>query len=147
MTPDPVHPQPTRRSGHLYCFTSKHHGGGSASDARWSPDLTHDEEFAVFDDADLLNLCDEDGRLYGAHRLDDGSLRQIGTRFQQIAEFPVASAGSPWHGYPVWPVSGTAPANRAGQNMRPAKVALQKMEAAGLITKKQQKLLMKGDLA
>jgi hypothetical protein len=147
MTPDPVHPQPTRRSGHLYCFTSKHHGGGSASDARWAPDLTHNEEFAVFDDADSLDLSDDGGRLYGLLSLGGGKLRLLGTWFQQISEFPVASAGSPWHGYPVWPVSGTAPANRAGQNMRPAKVVLQKLEAAGLITKKQQKLLMKGDLA
>ena len=109
--------------------------------------MSHDEEFSIFDDADFLNLCDEDGKLYGLLPHDDGSLRLIGTWFQQIAEFPVASAGSPWHGYPVWPVSGAAPANRAGQNMRPARLVLQKMEAAGLITKKQRKLLMKGDLA
>jgi hypothetical protein len=57
-----LHPHATQRSNHRYFFYDKHHGRGGPEAARWSPDLTDDEEFAIFDQADLLDLSDEQGK-------------------------------------------------------------------------------------
>jgi hypothetical protein len=59
-------------------------------------------------------------------------LRDLGTWGQQIAEFPSAKAGIPWHGYPIWAVNQEAPDNRKGEKMRPAKQVFEKLEAPGL---------------
>lgn len=117
---DHEHPQPTRRSGFRYLFTAKHHGGGPDDAARWSPEINEDDEFRVFDDADAFEFTDDQGRLYGILR-DEGGLRDLGTWRQQIAEFPFAREGMPWHGYPLWPVSEMAPENRRGEKFRPSK--------------------------
>jgi hypothetical protein len=139
------HPEPTRRSGYRYRFTAKHHGGGSASDARWLPDLSEADEFAVFDDADELQLADEGGNLYGALRDGVTSLRYLGTWQQQLAEFPCASAGSPWHGYPAWPLNEEAASNRRGEKCRPPREVFDRMVATGLITAAMRKRLKGGN--
>ena len=97
MANDPEHPEVTRRSKYRYCFTSKHHGGGSLEDARWT--ILPNEEFSIFDTADFLEVCELDECYYGVFPVD-GELRDIGTWEQQMAEFPKASKGAPWHGYP-----------------------------------------------
>jgi hypothetical protein len=140
---DPIHEATTRRSGYQYLFSGKHHGGGSSSDARWSDDVSRDGEFSVFDDADFHDIADENGWFYGVLRTADGELRDLGTWQQQVAEFPRANEGIPWHGYPIWAVNQEAPANRASQKMRPAKIVFQKLEDAGLITKQQRKRLFR----
>jgi hypothetical protein len=134
----------TQRSNYRYCFTPKHHGGGSSDDATWI--LSADAEFAVFDLADLLEVCDDDEWYYGVS-LANGELLDIGTWAQQIAEFPKASEGSPWHGYPIWTVNDHAPPNRSTQKMRPSKAIFQRLEQVGLINKQQRKRLWKGDHA
>ena len=144
MASEPEHPQVTRRSKYRYCFVSKHHGGGSSGDATWT--ATQDEEFSVFDTADFLEVCDDDGWYYGVLPID-GELRDIGTWAQQMAEFPKASLGSPWHGYPIWAVNDDAPENRSSEKMRPSKTIFEKMEKVGLISKQQRKRLWKGDHA
>ena len=144
MASDPVHPEVTRRNKYRYCFTSKHHGGGSSEDAEWG--ISRDDEFAVFDSADFFEVCEADGWHYGVLSVD-GDLRDIGSWQQQVAEFPKASPGNPWHGYPLWAVNEEAPPNRSAQKMRPSKVIFTKMEAAGLITKQQRKRLFKGQHA
>jgi len=144
MATDPVHPEPTRKSGYRYQFTEKHHGGGTSEDARWAEDLSHADEFSVFDAADFHDVTDEGGRLYGVFRTQDGVLRDLGTWQQQIAGFPRQSEGSAWHGYPIWAVNHETPANRSGQQMRPAKAVFQRMQDAGLITKREKKRLLAG---
>lgn len=146
MTPsgpqDHLHPDVTQRSGYRYLFTAKHHGAGGPDDARWSLLLSQAEEF--FDFADLRQLADHQGRLYGLLRTD-GVLRDLGTWGQQIAEFPVAHAGQPWHGYPIWAVNRQAPANRADEQMRPAKAVFELMERLGLLSHRERKRLSKGN--
>jgi hypothetical protein len=147
MATDPEHPTPTRRSGYRYIFLGKHHGGGSSIDACWSNEVSRDEEFFVFDEADNFEIADEGDRMYGVLRDSDGELRDLGTWQQQMAEFPHASEGVPWHGYPIWAVNDDAPPNAAGQKVRPAKRVFLKMDVAGLITRRQRKRLFKGDHA
>jgi hypothetical protein len=142
---DPVHPNRTRRNGYRYLFSSKHHGGGAPGDARWLPSLTREEEFSVFDTADDHDLSDDRQWLYGVLRSDEGEIRYLGTWKQQLAEFPVATSGMPWHGYPIWPLKELAPPNRQGEKFRPGKEVFQKMEEAGLITESQRRRLYKGD--
>ncbi len=144
---DPIHSEQTRKRCYRYQFTAKHHGAGKADDARWAEDVTREEEFSVFDDADFHDISDEDGRFYGVLRGANGALRDIGTWQQQIAEFPPANEGVPWHGYPLWAVNELAPANRSAQRMRPAREIFEKMERAGLISSRQRKRLYKGDHA
>ncbi|MGL4553174.1 MAG: hypothetical protein ACRC33_18570 [Gemmataceae bacterium] len=145
MPEERIHPETTRRGGYRYTFTAKHHGGGSSGDARWT--LNDAEEFSVFDGADFHQVADDAGNLYGVLPGTDGSLRELGTWAQQVAEFPAAADGVPWHGYPIWSVNDEAPDNRRGERMRPAKEVFVKMEGAGLITRRQRKRLLKGDHA
>jgi hypothetical protein len=142
---NPVHPTATRRSRYRYIFSDKHHGGGAKGGSRWSSDLSLEEEFSIFDYADWHELSDDRGWLYGILRSDAGQVRYLGTWGQQFAAFPLARPGAPWHGYPLWPLNDLAPLNRRGEQSRPSKEALQKMERAGLITVEERKRLQKGD--
>jgi hypothetical protein len=141
-----VHEQLTQRSGYRYQFTPKHHGA-DAEAGQWLPDLSLEEEFAVFDTADEHMLTDDNGYLYGVQRESYESLRFLGTWYQQVAEFPTAREGEAWHGYPVYPLQGQGPENRRGQKCRPQKVVFSKMMTAGLISDVQRRRLMKGDYA
>jgi hypothetical protein len=135
------HPAVTRRHGYRYRFTAKHHGGHG--DGQWSDSLSEDDEFAIFDDADDKELTDDDGSLFGAMKEGDDSLCILGYYHEQIAKFPVASEGSPWHGYPVWPLGEAGPSNR--RKCQPGKEVFDKMVVAGLINNRMRKRLMKGD--
>jgi hypothetical protein len=104
------------------------------------------DEFDIFNSADSHELSDRRGWLYGIHR-EGGDLRVLGTWAQQIAEFPASREPLPWHGYPIWAISGLAPENRRGEQMRPHRDVFLKMEAAGLLTTRQRKRLFKGDHA
>lgn len=143
-TSGPIHPTPTRRSGHRYLFYDKHHGADRRA-AQWSPELTPDEEFAVFDRADWHDLSDDRGWLHGLRLGPDGAVLELGTWGQQLAEFPSARIGEPWHGYPLWPLKEQGPPNRRGEKHRPSKEVFAKMEAAGLLTARDRKRLYKGD--
>jgi hypothetical protein len=140
---DAEHAQPTHRSRYRYVFTAKHHGGGPKDAAQWSVSL--DEEFCVFDRADLHELIDDRGWLYGVLPDGDGKLRELGTWKQQIAEFPAAADGQPWHGYPLWPLNDLGPENRRGEKLRPSKAVFLRMEHVGLISRRDRKRLFKGD--
>jgi hypothetical protein len=124
-------------------FTAKHHGAIKSA-AQWLPALSEDDEFASFDGADELQLSDEDGHLYGA--LSDGteSLRYLGIYQEQVAEFPYAAEGAPWHGYPVWALNDDGPPNRRNQKHRPAKQVFNRMVEVGLITRAMCTRLMGG---
>jgi hypothetical protein len=103
--------------------------------------LTPEEEFSVFDTADWHDLSDDRQWLYGVLRAEDGELRILGTWDQQVAAFPAADEGQPWHGYPLYPLNELGPTNRRGERHRPAKEVFAKMEQAGLITARQRKRL------
>ncbi|MGO8746133.1 MAG: hypothetical protein ACLQNE_09105 [Thermoguttaceae bacterium] len=142
---DPIYAEPTRKSGFCYTFTGKHHGGGKSDDARWLPSLSRADEFSVFDGADYHDFSDDRQWLYGVLRSHDGTLGELGTWQQQVAEFPFVATGGLWHGYPIWSVSDLAPPNRRGEKMRPSKEVFEKMEHARVITKRERKRLYKGD--
>ena len=109
------HPVRTRRSGYRYLFTAKHHGGDPKA-SMWHASLGRDIEFSIFDQADLQEIVDtKRGWLYGILQDEDGTLRTIGTRAEQVAEFqPDGNVEGPWHGYPRWPlkVKSDGPQNR-----------------------------------
>jgi hypothetical protein len=140
---DHEHPQRTRRHQYRYLFTAKHHGESEGA-AQWSPDLSEEDEFAVFDGADDMELLDEEGNLYGALRDGEDSLRDLGIWGEQIAEFPCAAEEMPWHGYPLWAINHEGPSNRRNQKHRPAREVFNRMVEVGRITALMRTRLMKG---
>src|SRR5262249_41243310 len=126
MAEEPRYPHTTRKSGYSYIFSTKHHGGGAFRDACWDPNLRRPEGVSGFDTADFQGISDGGGWIYGVLAAADGELRDLGTWQQQIAEFPWANPGVPWHGYPIWAVNGEAPENRSSERMRPAKAVFDK---------------------
>jgi hypothetical protein len=106
--------------------------------------LSDEEEFSVFDGGDFCDIYDDKGRyLYGIFRKEN-KLCRLGTWHQYIAEFPKASEGTAWHGYPVYPVQEPAPPNRKGDDAKPPREVFEKLEASGLISKQERKRLWKG---
>lgn len=143
---DTEHPVPTSRRGLIYLFTPKHHGG-NASASCWLTELTFDEEFAIFDRADEHQVEDSAGNLYGYQVLEASNrhLRDLGSWSQQMAEYPVQRPGSPWHGYPIWPIASMAPPQYQGQRCRPERQVFDRMVELGDITIGQRKRLKKGE--
>jgi hypothetical protein len=139
---DYEHSERTNRHQYRYLFTAKHHGGVKGA-AQWT--LSEPDEFAVFDGADEMELSDEQGNLYGALRDGEESLRFLGSYQEQIAEFPCAAEGVPWHGYPMWAINQDGPSNRRNQKHRPARQVFDRMVHVGLITRTMRTRLMKGD--
>ena len=142
-TSNPIQPVPTR-TGKQYLFSDKHHGLVPDA-AQWLRDLSREDEFAIFDTADTFELCDDRGRLYGLRRNPEGRILKLGTRDEQIAEFPFARPNAPWHGYPIYPLREAGPENRQGEKHRPSRDVFDKMVAVGLLQNSQMKRLMKGD--
>src|SRR5579864_6746740 len=71
---DRLHDERTQRRQLEYLFTAKHRGADSDA-ARWLPSLTAAEEFSVFNLADLHDLSDGRGWLYGVLRAGAEGLR------------------------------------------------------------------------
>jgi hypothetical protein len=143
--PGHVHPVPTRRNNHRYFFYDKHHGRGGPEAAQWTPDLSEDEEFGIFDQADDLDLSDGHGNLYGI-RLGPEPERRVlalGTLRQQIAKFPEALGRPHWHGFPLGPLEKNLDPPHPPERALP-KDALQKMVDARLLTREERKRLLKG---
>jgi hypothetical protein len=145
--PGHVHPVPTQRNAYRYFFYDKHHGRGGPEAAQWALDLSENEEFGIFDQADLLDLSDDRGNLYGI-RLGLEPERQVlalETLRQQIAKFPRARVGQEWHGFPFGPIDGNlAPPHPPNRPL--PKDALQKMVDARLLTGADRRRLLKGKL-
>ena len=141
-TSNPIHPVRTR-TGKQYLFSDKHHGLVPDA-AQWLRNLSREDEFAIFVTADNLELSDDRGRLYGLRRNPEGRILKLGTRDEQVAEFPFARRNEPWHGYPIYPLREAGPENRQGEKHRPSRDVFLKMVAAGLLQISQMKRLMKG---
>jgi hypothetical protein len=140
--PGPLHPVVTQRSGYQYFFYTKHHQPSNTTDAQWEPALTQDEEFTVFDLADLHDLSEPNGDLFGLHIGLGPSILVLGTGGQQVAEFPATAAGQAWHGYPLFPL---AKRGRGQKRKNPIPTdALDKMEQVGLLTPSQISRLKRG---
>jgi hypothetical protein len=139
-----VHAEVTGRSQYRYQFTPKHHGADAGA-AQWLPRLTLEEEFEVFNMADVAEVADDRGRLYGVWPDGADGLHYLGKWNEQVAEFPFAREGEAWHGYPQYPLGDGAPENRQGEKHRPAKQVFVRMVAAGLITQRHRQRLQKGD--
>ena len=148
----PIHPLSTRRSGYRYLFYDKHHRHAPTGrkyelgNAQWLPEMSRDQEFEVFDLADHHRVYDERGWLYGVRPRDaNGVIQPLGTWDQEVAEFPSAPTGQPWHGYPRWPLTDLGPDNRRGEKTRPAKQVFDRMEDVGMLTARERRRLQKGD--
>jgi hypothetical protein len=98
----------------------------------------------VFDLADFHDLSDVDGCLYGVLRTAEGEVQFLGTRDEQLAEFPVARVGEAWHGYPVYPLANAQAHGRGGAAGRPAKSVFAKMQREGVLSRTECRRLMKG---
>jgi hypothetical protein len=143
-TSGPIHPVRTVRSGYHYQFYDKHHGQDRHA-AQWLPEITRQEEFAIFEAADSNDISDERGWLYGIRPRDDANnIQELGTWGQQLAEFPFARRNETWHGYPLWPLIEMGPENRRGEKLRPAKVVFFRLEGAGMLSPQERKRLNKG---
>jgi len=142
--PGPLHLQRTSRSGHEYFFYDKHHRGGIGEEAQWltEPDLTRDEEFGVFNRADLHILSDEKGNLFGLReRNTGGRVPELGTRGEQFAKFPLAEEGQAWHGFPNWPIARDVESHES----RPIpRETLRRMVEVNLLTSSERRRVQKG---
>jgi hypothetical protein len=143
-TEDAEYSERTQRSQFRYRLTAKHHGGDRNA-AMWLPSISPNEEFSVFDLADLHEIADERGWLYGVLLSEDGAVREIGVWDEKVAEFqPGNNRDEPWHGYQQWPVDKSGPANRRKQQCCPDRKVFDLMFAANLINKTQRKKLLSG---
>jgi hypothetical protein len=129
------HDEVTDAHQYRYQSTPKHHGADREA-AQWLRQLTLGEEFRIFNIADVNELTDPSGNLFGAERVGEDDLRDIGTRGEQVARFPVADANQAWHDYPAWPLAG---------GMKPSKAVFRRMEQQGIVTTRGRKRLDKGD--
>ncbi len=115
-----VHETTTQESKLRYCFTPKHHGGGRSDDSKWHPALSRPEEFQVFDMADVHQLKDKKGDLFGlwiVETKDGRKLLELGTKHEQVARFWAEQGdGHPWHGHPVWHVMPEKKPGRSGES-------------------------------
>src|SRR5208337_4722330 len=84
----PLWDKTTCRSGHGYFFYDKHHTPNHVDDAQWLPSLSHADEFAIFNQADIHIIEDAKGNLFGIRRSPDGIVLPLGTELQEVAEFP-----------------------------------------------------------
>jgi hypothetical protein len=130
----PEHPDASRRRRLRYVFHPKHHVGGLRSVAQWSPNISRNEEFGIFDTADRLEIVDERGNLYGALLSVDGEVRTIGTWDEQVAFFPIAGASEPWHGYPLFPVNAALSKRKPPPKRDVPLAMLRRMSATGLLS-------------
>jgi hypothetical protein len=143
-TQDIEHPARSQHSNYRYLFTAKHHGGDKSA-ATWLAEISHDTEFSIFDTADLRQILDSRGWLYGVLPDGIGELLTIGTWDEQVAEFqPGSSADDTWHGYPQWALDEPGPPNRRKQQCCPERLVFDRMAAVGMISKIQRKRLLTG---
>jgi hypothetical protein len=137
-----VHPVQTANHQYQYLFHPKHHGRGGPREAQWSKELRRDQEFAVFDLADIHDLLDGKGHLYGLRLAPNREILELGTLGQQVAMFPRARPDEPWHGYPLSPLRRVSPPHPEERDV-PTEV-LRRMVERGLLNEIERRRLEKG---
>ena len=121
--PDPS--RATQRSGYFYQFYDKHHGRGGPDAAEWLPSLSRQEEFSVFDSADLNELADEQGRMYGIRPRDETGSARPGVLWESRSRSsPMLGQMRHGMGIPSGRWSDQEPENRRGEKSRPSKGGL-----------------------
>jgi len=138
-----VHPVPTKK-GHRYKFVDKHHYPPKGDHACWLQSITRDEEFALFSEAERLNLSDEDANLYNIRKVGENYL-EIGTRHELIAIFWNPHSASEWHGHPIWPIKTKHSLNRKNQDYRPSKSVMNRMIQESLLSERDSDRILNGD--
>ena len=150
-----AHPATTARRSLTYVFTPKHHGGSPTASC-WLTGISFAQEFSIFDRTDGIvvpagidnrQVSDLLGNLYGYEVLETATqhLRELGTWDQQMAEYPAPHEGSPWHGYPIWPINPVVtPPQYNGQRCRPDHSVFDRMVQLGDITDSHRKRLKTG---
>jgi hypothetical protein len=141
----PVHPVRTANHQYQYLFHPKHHGRGGPREAQWLKELSHDQEFGVFDLADTHELLDGKGHLYGFHLGPNQEILELGTLEQQVAMFPRARPDEPWHGYPLSPLRRVRSPHPEERDV-PTEV-LRRMVERGLLSEIERRRLEKGKRA
>jgi hypothetical protein len=143
--PGRLHTELSQRSGHSYFFYDEHHGRGGPEAARWAPNVSDDGEFGIFDQADFHQLSDQRGNLYGISVGPGavGEVRYLGALKQQVAKFPIAREGTPWHGYPLAPLENSLDFPRPPERALPNEALLRMVEVE-LLDNRQRKRLLKG---
>src|SRR5262245_21269251 len=136
-----LHAVRTRRSSYRCFFYDKQHGRGGPEAARWALDLSEEEEFGIFDQADFHDLSDAPGNLYGIPLGPDREVLYLGTLRQQVAKF--TDSGPHWHGFPLGPLDEKLDPPHPPVRALP-KDALEKIVDAGLLTREERKRLLKG---
>jgi hypothetical protein len=94
--------------------------------------------------ADQHDLSNQKGDLFGLHLSQAREILELGMRGEQVAEFPVAPKGHPWHGYPAWPIMKLGRDEKTRKYPAPVG-ALAKMSEAGLLSESQRKRLARGN--
>ena len=143
--PRDQYPIPTSHRSLPYCFTPKHHSGPRNTNAQWC--INRDEEFLVFNMADVNELEDSDKNLFGICVRQEGKrlrLVHLGTKREQIARFWFESNGSHWHGHPLWPTLTKQKTNRSNQAYCPDSI-IDLMKAKEIISFAAARKLKRGD--
>ena len=95
----------------------------------------------MFNMADLHELRDEDGDLYGLRISGEPGNRQLlklGEKHEQVARFwAEGNPTDPWHGHPLWPLRSKHAENRAKQGCCPPQEVFDRMVEAGILSAKQ----------
>jgi hypothetical protein len=138
-TPGPEHPSQTRRRRLRYFFYTKHHKSSPSPDAQWC--VSQEDEFTVFDEADFHDLSNAKGDLFGVLKRANGSFEVIGTREEQLAEFPVTPPNQAWHNYPLNLLSRH---EEVGRKARPPIEVLETMVKERILSHKQKSRLAGG---
>ena len=139
---DSEHPVATDKNRYRYFFYGKHHAQHESDDAQWLRQLWGDPEFQIFNEADKLDILGENGDLFGLRRDDGGRVMPLGTRREEVAEFPKASDNQAWHGYPTWPISKKDQEGR--QRLPVPRAALRRMVEIRWLTERDRQRLEKG---
>ncbi|MGO9598098.1 MAG: hypothetical protein ACLP7Q_08910 [Isosphaeraceae bacterium] len=134
---DSEHPVATDKNHYRYFFYGKHHAQHESDEAQWLRQLWGDPEFQIFNQADKFDILGENGDLFGLRRDAQGRVLPLGTRGEEVAEFPRARENDAWHGYPMWPISRKDPEGR--QRLPVPRAALKRMVEIGWLTKGQSK--------
>jgi hypothetical protein len=137
-----IHPVKTLK-GRTYQFTDKHHHCSKSEHGCWLKSITHDTEFALFQDAETADFSDKRENLYNVHK-DGEEFIEIGTKHELLAKFWNPHSPAEWHGHPLWPIKTREALNRKNEDYKP-KAVMQKMVEHGRMSQHEADRILRGD--